>query len=325
MKSPVAKIIKLTLSIGVGIFLIWYLQRDLTENDKQVILDSFRHVKWPAAILTIILAFSACVLRALRWELLLKPIGYSPRRLTLLCSIFVMYLANLMFPRLGEVLRCTILNTHEDIPMEKSIGTMIVERIVDVIGMATIALIALIFEFDKLVDLYEVYTLQKKEGDSWPNYFILLSIIVILIALMFTPKIKKWILKKILGLMDGVKSILQLEKPILFILYSLGIYGIYFSTTYIMYAALDGLETLNISSVFLVLTAGTLGVGLTQGGIGAFQLLVTETMESYDIPRSIGLAYSWLSWMVQTGTLIFFGFLSWIYLNLKKSNRGKKS
>lgn len=325
MNSNVSKILKLLISLGIGFFLIWYVQKDLSTSDKALIIHSFQHIKWPATILTIVLATLACVIRALRWELLLKPMGYTSSRLVLICSIFVMYLANLLFPRLGEVLRCTILKEHADVPMEKSLGTMIVERVVDVFGMGIITLIAVFLEFDKIVTLFKVYQEQKKGGGDHTLLLVALVIIGLIIASFFVPKIRKFIIDKVMGLLDGLKSILKLEKPILFILYSVAIYGIYFSTTYIMYHSLVGLESLHINSVFLVLTAGTAAVGISQGGIGAFQVLVTRALEMYDIPKPFGLAYSWLSWSIQTGTLVFFGLLSWIYLNLKKSRYEQKT
>lgn len=318
MKFSLSKILKLLISLGIGMALIWYVQKDLSISDKELILNSFRNIKLPATLVTIFLAIVACVIRALRWEMLLNPMGYSPRRLVLVSSIFVMYLANLLFPRLGEVLRCTILNEHEDIPMEKSLGTMIVERIIDVIGMGVIALIAVFLEFDKIINLYQVYQDQKKDDGNHAILFMGILLLALVLASVFTPKIRTFIVAKLMGLLDGIKAVFQLENPILFLIYSLSIYGIYFSTTYIMYHSLIGLESLQISSTFLVLTAGTAGVGISQGGIGAFQVLVTKALEMYEIPTPIGLAYSWLSWSVQTGTLIVFGFASWIYLNLKK-------
>ncbi|MFY7861730.1 MAG: hypothetical protein ACOVP5_05835, partial [Chitinophagales bacterium] len=89
--------------------------------------------------------------------------------------------------------------------------------------------------------------------------------------------------------------------------------------TIIMYYAIDGLEGLRLTSGFVILTAGTLAIGLTQGGIGAFQLLVTKSLELYDIAKPLGLAYSWLSWTVQTGTLVIGGIIAWVYVQFTKT------
>ncbi len=319
MNFNFANNIKLIVSLLIGAGLIWYLQRDLSEADKDLIILSFKNLKPGITILAIVLGIVACIIRALRWEMLLKPLGYAPRRSTLLGSIFVMYLANLLFPRLGEVLRCTLLQKHEDIPMEKSLGTMIIERIIDVIGMAVIAFLAIVLEKDKFIQIYQTYQAEKGEGSHTLLYIVLGLGIIGFLVLVLVPKIRNFILEKLNGLLVGAKSILNLEHPLLFIIYSILIYTIYFLTTYIMYYSLIGLETMDLKSALLILTAGTLGIGLTQGGIGAFQLLVTKALELYSIPRPTGLAYSWISWIVQTFNLVFFGLISWIALNLRKN------
>lgn len=320
MKYSLKSILQLLISLSIGVALLWYLQRDLSESDRNLIFQSFQNIDIPMTIIVIILTIIACVFRSLRWELLLEPLGYRPSRIVLLCSIFVMYLANLLFPRLGEVLRCTILKQHEDIPIEKSLGTMIVERIVDVIAMmGLIPLLGLIFEYDSLLSIYQYYKANKSESSSTMLWIILGVGILGGLLVVRNKKLKAFIVEKIQSLIEGVRSISKLKHPWLFILYSVGIYGIYFVSTILMYRAIEGLDTLSWSSGFVVLIAGTLGVGMTQGGIGAYQLLVTEALQWYHIPKPIGLAYSWICWGIQTITLVFFGFISWIYLNIKKS------
>jgi hypothetical protein len=234
-----------------------------------------------------------------------------------------MYLANLIFPRLGEVLRCSVLFQKDEIPVEKSIGTMVVERLIDFLFAGLYVLLAFVFEHQKLLEIYNKYLSEKKEGSSNMLLFVIGLMIFFGIVSFFVPKIRRLITQKINGLWEGISSIFKLKKPILFVVYSLVLYSIYFATTIIMYYAIDGLDGLRLTSGFVILTAGTLAVGLTQGGIGAFQLLVTKSLELYDIARPIGLAYSWLSWTVQTGTLVVGGIIAWIYVQFTKNNNGK--
>ena len=127
-------------------------------------------------------------------------------------------------------------------------------------------------------------------------------------------KLREFILHKILGIFEGLKSILKLKKPILFVVYSLSIYSIYYLSTYILFYAFS--ETLNLSlgCGLVVLIAGTLGVGLTQGGIGACQVLVTWTLSLYGISNTIAQTYSWAAWILPTATLVIFGILAWAFL-----------
>jgi uncharacterized membrane protein YbhN (UPF0104 family) len=323
MNGTVKNALKFVISIGIGFGLIYFINSSLTEDDKALIFQSFRTSKFSVIALTIFLAALACVARALRWELLLNPIGCHPRRSTLVSSIFIMYLANLIFPRLGEVLRCSVLFQKDEIPVEKSIGTMVVERLIDFLFAGLYVLLAFVFEHQKLLEIYNKYLSEKKEGSSNMLLFVIGLMIFFGIVSFFVPKIRRLITQKINGLWEGISSIFKLKKPILFVVYSLVLYSIYFATTIIMYYAIDGLDGLRLTSGFVILTAGTLAVGLTQGGIGAFQLLVTKSLELYDIARPIGLAYSWLSWTVQTGTLVVGGIIAWIYVQFTKNNNGK--
>lgn len=315
-----SSVLKLAISLLIGVGIIWYLQRNLSPSDKEQIVHSIANAKIFYVILTIILGALACPIRALRWKLMLEPMGYQPRFSTLTGSIFIMYLANLIFPRLGEVLRCSILQREENIPIEKSLGTMITERLVDVVGLAIIAGLGLLFEYDKLIQIIQQNSSSTTNSSpyTWLIIAAILGIAFIFILLKIKPEIKLFIIEKIKGLWDGLSSILKLKQPILFILYSFLIYTIYFLCTYLMYFAIEGTDILSLTSTFVVLTAGTIGVGVTQGGIGAYQFLVAKTLELYHIPKPIGLAYAWASWLIQTLNLVILGIFSWFYFMLRK-------
>lgn len=320
MNAQIKNVLKLILSITIGAFLIWFIQKDLTKEQIDIIISSIKNIPYSFIIILGVLGVLACFIRAWRWKLLLKPMGYQPPNSLLVSSIFIMYLANLAFPRLGEVLRCSILAKYNKVPIEKSIGTMVLERLVDIIGMGIIALFALIFEFDKFFKIYKTYTENKTTGNSYGLYLFIAVVIIgsLFMYFMRNSKLAILIKEKLKGFSDGFQSIRKIDNFPLFILYSVLIYCIYFASTYIFYFAVTGTEILSFKSTFLILTAGTLGVGMTQGGIGAFQLLVTKAMELYQIPSTVGLVYSWSSWLVQTTTLVIGGLISWIFISIKK-------
>jgi hypothetical protein len=211
------------------------------------------------------------------------------------------------------------------VPIEKSVGTMVVERLVDVLGMGIIAFLALVFEWDKINILYN--SLQSKtvgNSQSYMKWILLVALLFVgAIAFYFIRKTRFYsiLIEKIKGFAEGLSSIRKVKNYNLFIIYSVLIYFIYFITTYIFYLAIPGLEHLSIKSAFLVLTAGTIGVGMTQGGIGAYQILITKALELYNIPTKIGLAYSWALWLIQTVTLVIGGLLSYVYLIFRKNEQ----
>lgn len=319
MKLDFKVFLKLILSLGLGIGLVWYMQTKLTFSDKELIWYSFQNVNSIWVGITIILAIFACILRGLRWGQLLAPLNYRPKKSVLISTIFIMYLANLLFPRLGEVLRCSLLYDQEDIPLETSIGTMITERFVDVIGMGLIALLGILLEHDKFWEIYHLSTDEKGNGS---HYILLILLVLLIIGGFFiwkNNKLRAFFLSKLSGLFSGLKSILKLEQPLLFITYSIGIYGIYFLNTILMYKAVIGTEGLSVTSGLVTLTAGTIAMGITPGGVGAFQLLTTKALELYQIPKAVGLAYSWINWSIQTGVLVISGIFSWLFLNFRKN------
>jgi uncharacterized protein (TIRG00374 family) len=317
--------IKFFISIGIGVFLIWFIQKDLKPEEVQFIIQSIKNTKWVHIFVLFVLGSLACIIRALRWRLLLEPMGYNPSTKVLTASIFIMYLSNLAFPRLGEVLRCSILAKYSKVPIEKSVGTMVVERLVDVLGMGIIAFLALVFELDKISILYNSLQANTTSNTN-PNlkWFILSSLLLVgSIVFYFIRKTKFYavLIEKIKGFAEGLSSIRKVKNYNLFFIYSVFIYFIYFITTYIFYLAIPGMEHLSIKSAFLVLTAGTIGVGMTQGGIGAYQILITKALELYNIPTKIGLAYSWALWLIQTVTLVLGGLLSYVYLIFRKNEQ----
>ena len=314
MKLNLSSIIKFLVSIGIGIGLVYYLQTKITLEQRLQIVEGIKNIPLWLLVLSIFLTALACVVRAFRWKMLLEPMGYKPRNSTLISSIFIMYLGNLIFPRLGEVLRCSVLLKEEDIPLDKGIGTMITERIVDILGLGLYVLLAFIFEFDQLIEIYKQYSSMKGESSLLLPIILFMCVILGAMIVWRLKKLREFILHKILGIFEGLKSILKLKKPILFVVYSLSIYSIYYLGTYILFYAFS--ETLNLSlgCGLVVLIAGTLGVGLTQGGIGAYQVLVTWTLSLYGISNTIAQTYSWAAWILPTATLVIFGILAWVFL-----------
>jgi hypothetical protein len=271
----------------------------------------------------ILLAYLACIIRALRWEMLLKPLGYKLQKDVLISSIFIMYLANFVFPRLGEVLRCSILAKHNQVPVEKSIGTMVAERFIDMFAMGIIFLITIGIEFENLKIIYSQYLLKKSSSSGGNELYFMLffGIFGLIVLWKFSPKLRNMIIAKLLGFKDGLLSIKKLENPILFIIYSILINSIYFFTTYIFFFAVVQTASLPFKSAFLVLISSTLGVALTPNGIGASQYFVSEALHLYQVPVVYGMIYAWGAWIFTAIGLVSGGIFSWIYLTMKSNGQ----
>jgi uncharacterized protein (TIRG00374 family) len=319
MKLNFGAIVKFILSLGIGLGLVYYLQTNISSEQRLQIIHGIKNIQPWLLILSILLAGLACIIRAYRWKMLLEPLGYQPRNSTLISSIFIMYLGNLIFPRLGEVLRCSVLMREENIPMDKGIGTMITERLIDILGLGLYVILAIIFEYDKFFDIYKQYSSMKGETSLLiPGVLFCILLIGGLIVWRMSA-LQQFILEKIYGVLEGLKSILKLKNPFLFVFYSLTIYSIYFFSTYILFLGFKETNGLSLGCGIVVLIAGTLGIGLTQGGIGAYQVLVTWTLVLYGISTTTAQTFSWAAWILPTASLVLFGLIAWIYL-LRRSH-----
>jgi len=302
---------------------MWFIYNGITENERKEILDSIKNTPFIFIVIMILLAYLACIIRALRWEMLLKPLGYKLQKDVLISSIFIMYLANFVFPRLGEVLRCSILAKHNQVPVEKSIGTMVAERFIDMFAMGIIFLITIGIEFENLKIIYSQYLLKKSSASGGNELYFMLffGIFGLIVLWKFSPKLRNIIIAKLLGFKDGLLSIKKLENPILFIFYSVLINSIYFFTTYIFFFAVAQTASLPFKSAFLVLISSTLGVALTPNGIGASQYFVSEALHLYQVPVVYGMIYAWGAWIFTAIGLVSGGIFSWIYLTMKSNGQ----
>ena len=188
-KTILKDILKLILFLGLGVFFIWLSIKDLSKEDIQMIFSSMSLVNnphgWLFITLSVIAIVAADLIRAARAELLLKSIHYRPRFSMMFYSVMVCYLANLALPRLGEILRCTFLQRYENIPFQKTLGTVILERAVDLVCWLFLLVIALLLNNGLLsqlvVDQSTGTTLQEwfaQKGLSYVGNYLIYAIIL---------------------------------------------------------------------------------------------------------------------------------------------------
>lgn len=266
--------------------------------------------------------------RALRWNLLLKPIGYKASASNSFYAVIIGYFSNYLVPRLGEVTRCATLAKTDNIPVEKLLGTVFIERVVDLIITAFITLLILLMQFGLLSDFYDksILPLINSDNNSGFNlkYLIFIFIITsIFLVFVFRNKIKKLsfytkIKKLTLGFSEGIRSISKLEKPFVFIAYSLLIWLMYFSTAYFTFFTYLPTSGLGINAGLMVLFLGTVSIILPiPGGIGMFHKLIGAGLVLYGIDENDGKTYATISHAVQMIMIFFAGLISMFLVGLK--------
>lgn len=332
MKKKLLTALQYVLFLGLGIFLVWWSIHKMDEknwNECKEALSSARYI----LILPVFLILSAShISRAIRWKILMKSMGYTPGLRNTFFAVMVGYLANLAFPRLGEVLKCTILARYEKVPADKLVGTILIERVVDVLCLGIVFLITIIAQFD-LIGQFAKETIQTNflKG-GWGMLLAKAGILVIFTGMFYLAGriiFKRYgnvgFIKKIKGLLEGVKaglvSISKMENKWTFIFHSLFIWCCYLLATYLGFYATLGTENLPFVAAFPVLAFGSIGMILTPGGIGAYPWFVKEVMIRYNIDEGIATANGMLQWMAQCLLILIVGFVCLAllpYFNKKK-------
>ena len=338
MKRKILSTVKILFFLSIGVFFIWIFLRKLTPDQKHEIWNSFIHADYAWLLLALVIGFFSHLVRAIRWRMLLNPMGYNPKLSNTFFAVMIGYFANMALPRLGEVTRCGILNRYEKIPINKSIGTVIVERSIDMVVFVILFLINFFVFFDKL-ELYvndKIYVplsnkFQYTEVASY-SLFILLSSLLIIVVLFFIFRKKisnSNIYQKtkviLLGFWHGLWSISKIKKPFAFIFQSFLIWILYFAMIYVCIFSLPETSHLGIGAGLSMLIFGSIGIMIVQGGIGIYPAIIAETLAIYGITATTGYALGWLTWTAQTLLIVVAGIISLIVLPLlnKKVKNGQ--
>lgn len=331
-KSIWGNIIKLVVFLGIGIFFIYWFLLKLDSGQKQAIWNSFVEADYAWIAIAIGVSLLSHIVRALRWNLLFEPLNIHPRLNNTFGAVMVAYLSNLAFPRLGEVMRCAMLRTSDNIPIEKSLGTVVTERIIDTISFGIIAVVGIIIMFSKVKDwLYDNLMTRFSTLPSMTT-LIITAVVVVVVLLVCYKLFYKMLLRfafvrkiddLVRGCIDGLKSIFHLKPHavILFVVYSCIIYFLYILGGYVIFKALPETATLGFAAAFVLYLFGSIGMIISQGGLGAYPVLVWQALAIYGIGQSVGLASGWLLWSSQQALVVVVGLIYFVYFSLTKKKK----
>lgn len=329
-------IVKFLLFLGLGLFVIWLSLRGLSQEEKSQILTSFRTANYNWVILAIVLGILSHLLRSLRWMLFFEPMGYKPTLKITFYAVMVGYFANMAFPRLGEVTRCGILAKYERIPFNKSFGTVITERAIDMLLFFAL-FVLMIFTQVGTIDRYLEANVYPQLFAKFANpifnrmFFIVLAIVatsIVVLVFLLRKKIAASslaikIVKLAKGFWEGLKSLSQIRNPWLFVFYSLAIWLLYFLMLYVCFFSFGETAALSPGAGLSALVLGSVGIMITPGGIGLYPAIVEETLLLYGVAKTTGLALGWIVWTAQTMMILLVGGASLVLLSFKKQHDGK--
>jgi uncharacterized membrane protein YbhN (UPF0104 family) len=319
MKTKFLTVLKYLFFIALGGFFVWLSVRHLThdkwEQIKHAVARGRKWVIFPVILFLLIAHYS----RAMRWKFLMEPLGYKPSNFNVFAAVMIGYLVNAGAPRLGEVFKCTLLARYEKFRIDKLIGTILIERAVDLVCLIIVFISALIAEGDIFGQMMKGLAREffyDKTGHFSNRKLLITSGSFILFLLLFYIVLKRFghidiiarIKKSVKNVIHGLSSINNLEHKGWFIFHSLMIWTMYwFATTAGLYA-LKETQYLGLSGGLAALVVGTFAIILTPGGIGAYPVFIAKLLELYGLdPDTTGLASGTLMWAVQTAIILLGG------------------
>ncbi len=323
MNKKIKKPIFIILPIALGVFLIWYSISQLTPEDIEAIKNSFKTANYWWVFLSLVFGIISHFSRAYRWSFLLEPMGYKPRFANSIMAVLVGYLVNLTIPRAGEIARATAISKYENIPFEKAFGTIVSERIADVIILLGIIAMAFFLQ----TKLLTAYLFKDDISSSYNIWYVIIGFVVIgslffwIIQISNNPFIKK-IQNFVYGLIQGVISIFKMKKKWAFIFHTIFIWTMYVLMFYAVSFALPETTNLPFGAIIVGFVVGGLSMALTNGGLGSYPIFVASAITLYGIEKNPALAFGWIMWTAQTLMVLFFGGLSFLLLpiyNRKKA------
>ncbi|GAC1420121.1 MAG: lysylphosphatidylglycerol synthase transmembrane domain-containing protein [Flavisolibacter sp.] len=333
MKRPILTILQYVFFFGLGILFVWLSIKDIKHTQWLQIKDALQRARhWmiiPALFLLVLAHYS----RALRWKILMEPLGYKPSNFNTFAAVMIGYLVNAGIPRLGEVVKCTILSRYEKVRADKLVGTIVMERAVDVVCLFLVFMSAMVFQgsiiTSHILSKFSSLFYDPSGHTSYKKIIIVVTLLCLVVGIIFfllkrfghidaVAKLKA-ILK---GILHGLSSIGFLQHKKMFVLHTLLIWVLYLSATTIGIYALQETAHLGIGGGLTTLALGSIGMLIAPGGIGAYAWIVAKLMGWYGLDeKTIGNALGWLLWSVQTLIILLGGVVCFAFLSYHNKNR----
>ena len=307
---------KKTIPLAVGIFFIYLTYINTTAEDRENIIKYIQNANYRFVFLSVFFGILSHISRAVRWQYLLLPLGYHPKAMNSILAVLIGYLSNLGIPRSGELLRASVMDRYESIPFQKGFGTIIAERLVDLIILFTFLLVALGLQYDLIADY-----LNLKDLNFFYALLSLILLIIILIVLRWflrysTHPITVIIKKFFQGLWEGMVSIKHMKNKALFVAHTIFIWLMYVLMFWIIKFSIPETVNLGVNAMIAAFVVGGFSISATNGGVGIYPYTVSMVLIAFGISKESSLAFGWIIWTCQTLMVVTFGAISFFALPL---------
>ncbi len=334
MKKTIINILKIVVPLLLGLYIFWYFWSSFDQEQKDNFIKVFKEADYFWVFAALIIGFISHLSRSIRWKYALKPLGYQPSTFNSYNAIMVGYIANIVVPRMGEASRAGVLKATDNVPFDKGFGSIVAERVIDVICLGIITGTALLFNYDKVFQLYEILKEpnQTAESEGGISLLMVIGIVAVIgligffVLLKIKPQFKDKLIEFIKGLKDGFLSILKMKDRVPYIMHTLIIWICYVGMFWVVFYATDFTKNLPASAIMIGFVAGTIGFIITQGGIGTYPIMVGSVVTFYRTPETLletgatgqDVGFGMLVWASQTILIVVLGLVSLALVQKKK-------
>lgn len=329
MKKKILTILKYVFFLGLGVGLLYFAFHNTNPSE---MFEEISEANYFWVGMSVFAGIFSYYSRAARWLILLEPLGFKPKLSNSIYSVFFGYFANIAAPRIGELARCTALNQTEKIPLNALIGTVILERVLDVLILFLLIIISFLLNARLFGEFFlNIFSDKFKAADNLNLIFYSLATLIIILLLLFllrkkimqipfTLRIKTFLR----GVFDGFAAIRKMKKKWLFTIHTLVIWFAYILMTYIGFSALKETAHLSFTDGIFITVAGGLGMAVpANGGIGTFHAAVMFGLAALGVDKNPGLVFATIMHASQVLFILLTGSFSFVMLYIEK-NKGKR-
>lgn len=299
--------------MGLGLYLVYFSFANTSEADRVQIITAIKKADLRFVFISLLFGAFSHLSRAYRWNYLLRPLGYQPTFMMRTLTIMISYFSNLGIPRSGEVLRATALATYANVPFEKSFGTIVTERIIDILLLFSLIGLGFVLQGELLLEV-----IGNPSISGMLLIWVLLASVAFFLGIRQLKRSQHALAVKIVsfvsGLRQGMLSILNIEHKWTFLGHTLFIWFMYLMMFWVVTFALPETSGLSFSTIIPAFVAGGFAMSATNGGIGLYPIAVAAVLQAFDVPYPQALAFGWVMWTGQTIMVVAFGSLSFLLL-----------
>lgn len=304
----------------VGIVLLYFAFRNIPF---QSLLQTIKTGHYQMIVPVYLVSIVGYWFRSKRWGLLTQGMNDGVASSTLFASLSVGYAVNIVTPRLGEITRCAVASKYGSIAIERSVLSVVIERIVDVLTLLFLLLIAAFFVSSSVDDFIQKYIinafieqLKQLQLSPWFPFILITAMVMFGLLLYWFYKRLPLLAIRIQSLRSAVNQIVRMKQKTLFATYTVLIWVCYYLMTYLWFSVFTETANLGLSHAFVLMVIGSLGrsVPIQGGGMGAYHFLVSQLLLVFGIGLTTGTALAFVIHGAQLLLTFILGLASWLWL-----------